>query len=224
MWRPCLSNRSTAFRETQPWTNIVCNAHADANFLQKSFTTEEHTTTSLTTPRDNIITSAGDPFSVIEDLLPTIPMDAIPRLDEIAPAPEGVRFIDFGIKRLSDFRAFFSLLFKSLPYQAKLLIHSGHGNVSILLSDIPLDRAAFAITARATIRRINGAPCMGRHRLFSRTTYPQCGLVTRSEESLKHHCVRCPNGGMRHMMRAGLVGVLRSILRDVDIPDMAVVT
>jgi len=72
--------------------------------------------------------------------------------------------------------------------------------------------------------RIIGAPCMGRYRMSSRTNCPQCGLATGTRESLERHCVRCPNGGMRQMVYAGLIGVLRSILRGVGIPNMAVVT
>jgi len=36
--------------------------------------------------------------------------------------------------------------------------------------------------------------------------------------------VRCPNGGMRHIMHYGLVQVLKSIIKDVGIPDIAGVT
>ena len=35
--------------------------------------------------------------------------------------------------------------------------------------------------------------------------------------------MRSPNGGMRHMIHVGLVGVLISILKDVGLPNMAVV-
>jgi hypothetical protein len=44
------------------------------------------------------------------------------------------------------------------------------------------------------------------------------------EESLERHVVRCPNGGMRHLFHAGLVGVIKSILREAGVPDAAIVT
>ena len=40
------------------------------------------------------------------------------------------------------------------PQKAQTFNHSGQGNVSILLSDIPLGRAVSTSTARATTRRI----------------------------------------------------------------------
>ena len=36
--------------------------------------------------------------------------------------------------------------------------------------------------------------------------------------------MRCPNGGMCHIMHSRLVGVLVSILKDVGVPKMAIVT
>ena len=36
--------------------------------------------------------------------------------------------------------------------------------------------------------------------------------------------MRCPNGGMRQLMHIGLVGVMWSVLKDVGIPDFAIVT
>jgi hypothetical protein len=36
--------------------------------------------------------------------------------------------------------------------------------------------------------------------------------------------VRCPNGEMRHRMHSGLVQVIKSIIKDVGIPNIAVVT
>ena len=33
------------------------------------------------------------------------------------------------------------------------------------------------------------------------------------------HVVRCPGGGMRHLFHAGLVGVVKHILREVGVPD-----
>ena len=40
----------------------------------------------------------------------------------------------------------------------------------------------------------------------------------------RHVDVRCPNGGMRHLLHARLVGVIKTILREAGVPDAAVVT
>ncbi len=121
------------------------------------FTAEEHTTANLTAPRGYIITSAGDPSSAAQDLLSNIPVDSIPRLDEVAVAPKRVHFVASTIKRLTNWRAYFELLSSApLFIKSKILTHSGHGSVSILISDIPHDRAIFASTAKATIRQITG--------------------------------------------------------------------
>ncbi len=77
-----------AFRESHQWVNLVCSARTDAHLLQKSFTAEEYTTASLSAPSGYIITSTGDPSSIAQDLLPTIPVDTIPRLDEAAASPK----------------------------------------------------------------------------------------------------------------------------------------
>ena len=91
-------------------------------------------------------------------------------------------------------------------------------------SDIPPGRAVSALTVHMTIRRITSAPSLGRERLTSSIRCPQCGLSACADESLERYVVRCPNGGMRHKMHYGLVEVLKSIIKDVGIRDMAVVT
>ncbi len=35
--------------------------------------------------------------------------------------------------------------------------------------------------------------------------------------------VRCPNGGMLHLFHAGLVGIIKVILRETSVPDASVV-
>jgi len=176
-------------------------------------------------PRRNIIIPVGDPSSVAQDLPPTIHTYVTPTLDSVATAPKGVRYVGAGLRKLNEWRALFNLHNDVPPLtRPKLLIHSGHGNVSILYSNIPPGRAASSTTARATILRIMGAPCLGRLRLSVGTRCPQCGLSTNLEESLESHVVKCPNGGMRRVMHSGLVGVLVSILKDVRVRDMVVVT
>jgi hypothetical protein len=90
------------------------------------------------------------------------PMEVIPRMGEVTTAP---MFITYDIRTQFGWRPFFSL-FSSVPTltKPKLLTHSGHSAFSILLFDIPPCRSVFASTARATIRRITCAPCLGRHR------------------------------------------------------------
>ena len=65
---------------------------------------------------------------------------------------------------------------------------------------------------------------MGRLRLLASTYCPQYGLTINSSEFLEKPVVRCPNGGMRHLLHADLIGILLFIPKDVGVPDMAVVT
>ena len=39
---------------------------------------------------------------------------------------------------------------------------------------------------------------------------------------MEHHAVRCPNGGMRHLLHSGLVGVIKSCLRDAGVPNASI--
>ena len=152
-------------------------------------------------------------------------MSHLRTLDSSAIAPKGVRYVAEGLRKLTEWRVFFNLLFDVPPLtRSKILTHSGHGNVSTLHSNIPLGRAASTTTARSTIRRITCAPCLGRLRLSVGARCPRCGLSTDLDESLERHVLRCPNGGLRHMMHFGLVSVLVPILKDVGVPDMAMVT
>ncbi len=108
--------------------------------------------------------------------------------------------------------------------QPKVLTHTGHGSVALLQSDIALGQHASAEIAGTTIRRITRAQSLGRLRLTTMRHCPQCGVQAGEEESLERHVVRCPNGGMRHLFHAGLVGVIKAILREAGVPDAAVVT
>jgi hypothetical protein len=178
-------------------------------------------------PRETIIMSAEDPSSVAHDLYPTICTEVTPPLNATAAAFKGVKFIAAWLRKLDEWRAFFLLLSTvSIAIKPKLLTHSGLGNVSTLHSDIPHDRAVSALGARATIRRITRASYLCRHRLSAASRCSQCGLTMGFEESLDSHAVsvQCPNGGMRHMMHARLVGAIRSIVRDIGLPDMEVIT
>ena len=57
---------------------------------------------SIVAPSGNIITSAGDTASVALDLPPPLAMDVTPSLQEAAKAPEGVRFVAAGLRRLAN--------------------------------------------------------------------------------------------------------------------------
>ena len=203
----------------------MCEAHEEAKTLQQSFTPAEHYTVDALAPRGNTIYSAGDPSSTVEDLPSTIDDEELPELVESTAAPKGVRYIAARVRKMRDWRSFFTLHSRTLARdQPKLLTHAGHGSVTILQSDTPLGQRASAEVARTTIRRISGAQPLGRHRLTALQHCPQCGVQAGAEESLERHVVRCPNGGMRHLFHAGLVGVIKSILREAGVPDAAIVT
>jgi hypothetical protein len=54
------------------WAALVCEAHATAMLTHDSFTTSELNTLDRMAPRGNIIFSAGDPASVVDDLPPQL--------------------------------------------------------------------------------------------------------------------------------------------------------
>ena len=214
-----------AFYDSQLSVNLICTAHSEARLVKISFTVNEHSTASLIAPQGNIIISAGDSSLATQDLLPSKCTEVTPHLVEAAAAPKGVKFIATNIRKIADLRAFFCFLSSApISTKPKLLTHSSHGSVSIMFSDMPFSSAIFAPTARATIKRIGGAPYLGMHCLSPSIRYPQCGLTKGTSEFLERHSLRFPNGGVRHMTRAALVGVLRSILMDVGVPDMAAIT
>ena len=126
---------------------------------------------------------------------------------------------------MRDWRNFFTLHSRTPTRdQPKLLTHAGHGSVTLLQSDTPLGHHASAEIARTTNRRITGAQSLGRLRPTAMRHCPQCGVQAGEEESLEHHVVRCPNGGIRHLFHAGLIGIIKSILPEAGVPDAAVVT
>ena len=79
-------------------------------------------------------------------LTPALDVDVTPVLTD---APKGVRFVSDGLRRSHDWRTFLSALADApLSTQPKLLSHSSHGIVAILVSDIPLDRSVSPPLAR----------------------------------------------------------------------------
>jgi len=87
---------------TQHWDAFVCNAHADALTLKHSFTVAEHTTANVMAPRGTIITTAGDPSAIAQDLPPTIHPDVTPTLDSSATTPKGVRYVIAYLRKLTE--------------------------------------------------------------------------------------------------------------------------
>jgi hypothetical protein len=86
-------------------------------------------------------------------------VDVTPALQEAARPPKEMRFVAAGLSRMADWRAFLSTLAPApLSTQPKLLSHSVHGSVALLINDTSLSRSAPTTLARTTIRRIGGAP------------------------------------------------------------------
>ena len=207
-----------------PWARTVCEAYNIGTQLQQSFTPAERYSADCIAPRGNTIFSAGDPASEVEDLPATIEVDPLPNLQECTGAPKGIRFIAAKIRKITEWRRFFDLHQRTQASdQPKLLTHAGHGSVTVLQSDTPLGQRASAEIARATIRRITGAHSLGRHKLTALQHCPQCGVQGGQTESLERHVIRCPNGGMRHLLHAGLVGIIKAILREAGVPDASIV-
>ncbi len=105
--------------------------------------------------RGLISTLPGDPNNGIHELPPTVDTDVMPLGLLSHGGARGVKHIAAGIRRLSVSRHFLEIL-KGAPDQVrtKLLTHYGHGNVSVLLADIPRANNVSAEAARITIRRV----------------------------------------------------------------------
>jgi len=110
-----------------PWASFVNDAHSAALTLQLSFSDEEKHSMNLIAPRGCIITSAGDPSSVSQDLTPTLQLDVTPPLSQAAATPKGARFVASSLRKLREWRSFFSIHgSSSQENKPKLLTHSGH--------------------------------------------------------------------------------------------------
>jgi hypothetical protein len=92
---------STIARGSHQWVGCVCDAHDNACNLQKSFTISELATTNLMAPMGNIVSFAGDPSSVAQDLSPIIHTEVTQALATAVAAPKGVHFIGVCLQRLS---------------------------------------------------------------------------------------------------------------------------
>ena len=198
-----------AARDTLQWAHIVCEAHAAGTSLLLSFSPAEKETADRIAPRGNIIFSAGDPTSVVEDLPTTIEDEPLPQLHQATTAPRGIRFIAAKLRKLTEWRHFFQVHQRTAARdQPKLLAHARHGSVTVLHSDTPLGQRASVEVARTTIKRITGAVSLGRRKSKALHHCPQCGIQAGQVESLERHVVRCPNGGMRHLLHSSHCSLL----------------
>ncbi len=91
-----------ASKNSRQWANNVCQAHTAAQQLQHSFIPSEKHTANSMAPRGNIIFSAEDPTSVIEDLPPIIDEEDFPELRQSTIAPKGVRFLAARIRKWAE--------------------------------------------------------------------------------------------------------------------------
>jgi hypothetical protein len=179
-------SKTLSCRSERPWAQAVCQAYEEAAQLQQSVTPAEHHNADILAPRRKIIYSAGDPSSTVEDLPSTIDDEDLPKLHESTAAPKGIRYIAARVRKMTDWRKFFTLHNKTpAGDQPKLLTHAGHGSVTLLQSDTPLGRQASAEIARTTIRRIIGAQSLGRHSLTTMRHCPRCGVPARDGKALE---------------------------------------
>jgi hypothetical protein len=116
----------------------------------------------LLAPRGLVITVPGDPRSDAKELPPTVDTDVLPPGPLTHGSGGGVRHIAMGIRKLSSWRRFLDILGVAPEHtRAKLLTHSEHDNVSILLINTPHANNVSAEAARVMIRRVMGAPALG---------------------------------------------------------------
>ena len=64
---------------------------------------------------------------------------------------------------------------------------------------------------------------LGKDQLDVGAACPQCDHPAGSPGSLERHSVRCPNGGQRHYMHAGLVSVIVAILLMAGVPKSSII-
>ncbi len=101
--------------------------------MQQPFTPAKRHSADALAPRGNTIYSAGDTSSIVEDLPSTIDDEELPELHASTTTPKGVRYIAARVKIMRDWRIFFTLQSKTPARdQPKLLIHDGHGSVTLL--------------------------------------------------------------------------------------------
>ncbi len=207
------------------WAAHLHAAHRAAVNLQDSFTAEDLNRAFLLAPRGLLITLPGDPTSAAKDLPQTVETAVVPT-GCLSPGPaRGIRHVAAGLRRLQDWRKFLDILSASpTQVRTKLLSHSGHGSVSVLHSDIHHAGNVSAEAARVTIRRLTGAPALGRRQRGPTHACPVCDTRGSVPEALEQHAVRCPAGGARAYMHAGLITTLQKVLQEAGVSTSATLT
>jgi hypothetical protein len=143
--------------------------------LQESFTHDDLQMAFLLASRGLDITVPGDPLSLAKELPPTVDTDVLPLGPPMFGSARGVKHIAAGIRRLSDWRRFFDIMVAAPEHtRAKLLTHSGHGSVLVLIADTPHAQNVSSEAARIMIRRITGAPALGRRQCGASAACPVC--------------------------------------------------
>ena len=104
-----------------------------------------------------------------------------------------------------------------------LTTHHSYGSVTALKSNITQTKDVSPQCARVMIRRITGSAALGKDQLDVGAACPQCDHPAGIPESLERHSVRCPNGGQRHYMHAGLVSVIVTILLMAGVPKSSII-
>ena len=118
---------------------------------------------SLLAPRGLVINVPGDPLKVTKELPHNVDTDVLPPGPMMPGFARGVKHIAAGVRRLSDWRRFLDIMGAAPEHtRAKLLTHFGHGSVSVLITDTPHAQNVSSEAARVMIRRITGAPALGR--------------------------------------------------------------
>ena len=119
---------------------------------------------------------------------------------------------------MTDLRHFLDIL-EGTPDQVrtKLLTHSGHDSVSVLLADIPHANNVLAEAAHITIRRVTEALTLGHHQLGPASACPVCDTRGNAPESLEQGLIRCTAGGARAFIHAGLITCLQKVLQEAGV-------
>ena len=218
-----LLHSATVERE-KSGAKYLLKAHQTTITLQESFTPEELKVAFFMAPCGLVVATPGDPSNVNKDLAHIVKTGIIPPASLSPGSTKGVMHIAAKIRRLVDWRHLMDIL-ATAPDQVrtKLLIHHGHGNVSVLLADTPPSRNIYAEAARVTIRRILGAAALGNDQLGSCAACPLCDTRGGASESLEKHVVRYPDRGAKTYMHAGLIACLQGVFKDAGVSASATV-
>jgi len=159
--------------------------------LHESFTQDDLQMAFLLGPRGLVIIVPGDPLNVAKELPHIVDTDVLPPGPLMPGSTRGVKGIAAGIKRLFACRRFPDFSGAALEHtSAKPLTHDGHGNVLVLIADTPHTHNVSSEAARVMIRRITGAPALGRRQCGALVACPVCDTRGSAPEALEQHAVR----------------------------------